>query len=185
MQGLPAREWTILMNILKLYLNTDSPYILRRDICNFLKSVQFMKFCARKMLQEHWPKVSSQRSVSDCCKSPQTPSLPPTHHHHQGPPLSPQTSPCLYSPMCRTVWEMKVMVDGMGVMLHHTEVTAACSTFSFYWMKLFENVSKSKLSTFGWRDNVKCKDVSVQCFVALIPASTKTHGLADGILPLI
>ena len=86
---------------------------------------------------------------------------------------------------CRTVWEMKVMVDGMGVMLHHTEVTAACSTFSFYWMKLFENVSKSKLSTFGWWDNVKCKDVSAKCFVALIPAPTNTHRLADGILPLI
>ena len=115
-----------------------------------------------------------------------------SHHRHtppttitKDPPFSLGFPPCLYSPMCRTVWEMKVMVDGMGVMLHHTEVTAACSTFSFYWMKLFENVSKSKLSTFGWRDNVKCKDVSAQRFVALIPASTNTRRLADGILPLI
>ena len=156
------------------------------DIWNFKKVQNWWHFVMGKMSQEHWPKVSSQRSVSDCCKSPQTPSPPPpTTTITKDPPFSLGFSPSLYSPMCRTVWEMKVMVDGMGVMLHHTEVTAACSTFSFYWMKLFENVSKSKLSTFGWWDNVKCKDVSAKCFVALIPAPTNTHRLADGILPLI
>ena len=180
MQGLPAREGTILMNIFQNCISTQIHHTYWELTFAFFLSAKFIKFCARKMSQEHWPKVSSQRSVSDCWKSP-----PPSP---RPPPFSLGFPPSLYSPMCRTVWEMKVMVDGMGVMLHHTEVTAACSTFSFYWMKLFENVSKSKLSTFGWRDNVKCKDVSAKCFVALIPASTNTHRLTrhtDGILPLI